>query len=362
MIPVLRMIGEGGWKRTAVVVVTSLGLAFSIWPTNLVHADKKSELEKKLDDVEKSQTQKEKEIAELKKEIDDYKKDLSSLEQELEKAKTEERKKEKILKKAEKELDKYDDKYKTSVRSMYVHSGTNQMQVLLESKSFGEFLARYEILRLILKQNYGEVKKYYDRKEKAEKADKEVKESRKKVEKKAQEAKKEYDKMVALMEKNQDKLSSLKHEEGDYRKELSELNLEHLKAGSFSFQGPLSRPAGGHISSGYGYRGSEFHTGIDFANGQGSPIYAAANGRVIRAQSCSCGYGYYIMIDHGGGIFSLYAHMYSWQSKVSVGSVVKKGQRIASIGNNGRSTGPHLHFEVHEGRPGNYVNPHKYLQ
>ncbi len=236
VIPVLRMIGEGGWKRTAVVVVTSLGLAFSIWPTNLVHADKKSELEKKLDDVEKSQTQKEKEIAELKKEIDDYKKDLSSLEQELEKAKTEERKKEKILKKAEKELDKYDDKYKTSVRSMYVHSGTNQMQVLLESKSFGEFLARYEILRLILKQNYGEVKKYYDRKEKAEKADKEVKESRKKVEKKAQEAKKEYDKMVALMEKNQDKLSSLKHEEGDYRKELSELNLEHLKAGSFSFR------------------------------------------------------------------------------------------------------------------------------
>ncbi|QKI82009.1 Peptidase family M23 [Kroppenstedtia eburnea] len=358
----MRMMGEGGWKKSAIAVVTSLGLAFSVWPMDLVHADKKSELEKKLDDVQKNQAQKEKEIAELKKEIDDHKRKLSSLEEELEKAKTEERKKKKVLKEAEEELDRYDDKYKESVRSMYIHSGTNQMQVLLESKSFGEFLARYEVLRLILKQNYGEVKKYYERKEKAEKAEKEVKKARGKVEKKTETARKEYDKMVALMEENQDKLSSLKHEEGDYRKELAELNLEHLKAGSFPYQGPLSRPAGGRVSSGYGYRGSEFHTGIDFANGQGSPIYAAANGRVIRAQSCTCGYGYYIMIDHGGGIFSLYAHMYSWQSQVAVGNVVKKGQRIASIGNNGRSTGPHLHFEVHEGRPGNYVNPYKYMR
>jgi murein DD-endopeptidase MepM/ murein hydrolase activator NlpD len=359
--PVLKMMGEGAWKKTAVAVV-ALSLAFSVWPSGLVQADKKSELEKKLDDVQKNKAQKEKEIAELKKEIDEHKKKLNSLEEELEKAKSEERKKKEILKEAKKELDKYDDKYKESVRSMYINSGTNQMEVLLKAKSLGEFLARYEVLRLILKQNYDEVKKYYERKDKAEKAEKEVKKARKKVEKKTEKARKEYDKMVDLMEENQDKLSSLEHEEGDYRKELSQLNLEHLKSGSFPYQGPLSRPAGGRVSSGYGYRGSEFHTGIDFANGQGSPIYAAANGRVIRAQSCNCGYGYYIMIDHGGGVFSLYAHMYSWQSQVSVGSVVKKGQRIASIGNNGRSTGPHLHFEVHEGRPGNYVNPYKYMQ
>lgn len=360
--------GEGGWKKRTLVWVITLGLAFSVWPTGLVSADKKSELEEKLDNVQKDKAQQEKDITELQKEIDDFKSKLNELEEDLEKAKREEEKKKKKLKEATEELNQYDDRYKNGVRSMYINGGGNQMQILLESESFGQFLARFEVLRLIVKKDYEDVKQYYDKKAKAEKAQKEVKKARKKVEKKTKKARKEYDKMVALMDANQEKLQSLKSEEGDYRKELEKLKLERIQkespqtSGSISNQGPLMRPAGGRISSGYGYRGSEFHTGIDFAAGQGSPIYAAGSGRVIRAQSCSCGYGYYIIIDHGGGIYTLYAHMYSWQSRVSVGSVVQKGQQIAAIGNNGRSTGPHLHFEVHQGRPGNHVNPNNYMR
>lgn len=360
----MRFLGEGRWKKKTTVLVISLGLAFSVWPAGLVHADKKSDLEKKLDDVQKDKAQQEKDITELQKEIDDFKKKLNELEEDLEKAKRKEEEKKKKLKEATEELNKYDDRYKNGVRSMYINGGGNQMQILLESESFGQFLARFEVLRLIVKKDYEDVKGYYDKRAKAEKAQSEVKKARKKVEEKTKKARKEYDKMVTLMDANQDKLQSLKSEEGDYRKELEKLKLERIQTqtGSISNQGPLMRPAGGRISSGYGYRGSEFHTGIDFAAGQGSPIYAAGSGRVIRAQSCSCGYGYYIIIDHGGGIFSLYAHMYSWQSRVSVGSVVQKGQQIAAIGNNGRSTGPHLHFEVHQGRPGNHVNPNNYMR
>ena len=298
----------------------------------------------------------------MKKTVDKYKKELKPLEEDLEKAKKKEEKAKEKLKDAKEELDKVDDQYKSSVRSMYIHGGSNQMQSLLTASSFEQFLARFEVLRLIIKQDFEVVKEYYEQKEKAEKARNEIRQARKKVEEKTKKARKKYEKMTALLEKHESTLSQLKEKEMDYRKTLSQLNLEHLKAGNFPYQGPLQKPVNGAVTSGYGPRGGEFHTGIDFDGNTSTPIYAAANGRVIRAQSCSCGYGYYIMIDHGGGVFSLYAHMWSWQSRVSVGDVVKKGQQIASVGNNGRSTGSHLHFEVHKGSPGNYTNPWPYLE
>jgi murein DD-endopeptidase MepM/ murein hydrolase activator NlpD len=88
---------------------------------------------------------------------------------------------------------------------------------------------------------------------------------------------------------------------------------------------------------------SALHTGIDFAGVPGTPIQAAAGG-IVTAQEYHAQYGNLIEIDHGNGLSSLYAHA----SKVFVhrGDLVKRGQKIAEIGSSGRSTGPHLHFEV----------------
>lgn len=88
------------------------------------------------------------------------------------------------------------------------------------------------------------------------------------------------------------------------------------------------------------------HTGVDIADKTGTPIYAAEDGVVVKAMSSGYngGYGKYIIIDHGGGLTTLYGH--ASKLYVSAGERVERGQQIADIGSTGRSTGPHLHFEV----------------
>lgn len=88
---------------------------------------------------------------------------------------------------------------------------------------------------------------------------------------------------------------------------------------------------------------SEKHKGLDLSASEGSDIYAAADGEVILAQSSSS-YGNYIIIDHGGGLKTLYAHCSKLLTEK--GDIVKKGQVIAKVGSTGQSTRPHLHFEV----------------
>lgn len=99
------------------------------------------------------------------------------------------------------------------------------------------------------------------------------------------------------------------------------------------------------------------HTGIDIGNKTGQPIYAADDGVVITSGWNNGGYGNYIIIDHGNGVHTLYAH--NSKNGVSVGDRVSKGDVIGAIGSTGRSTGPHVHFEVRTN--GSRVNPLDYL-
>jgi murein DD-endopeptidase MepM/ murein hydrolase activator NlpD len=118
-----------------------------------------------------------------------------------------------------------------------------------------------------------------------------------------------------------------------------------------------------YISSGFGYRSDPFtgagafHAGLDFKGPIGAPIYAAAAGRVSFA-GVHQGYGNCIEIDHGNGLMTRYAHMSRFAAQI--GQTVAAGDVIGAIGNTGRSTGPHLHFEVRiNDRP---VNPRPFLE
>ena len=102
-------------------------------------------------------------------------------------------------------------------------------------------------------------------------------------------------------------------------------------------------PVTGVINSGYGPRGASFHDGVDIAASEGTPIYAVERGEVVYSDQLR-GYGNMVIIRHGGGIASVYAH--NQVNLVREGQQVVKGEVIAKVGSTGRVTGPHLHFEI----------------
>jgi murein DD-endopeptidase MepM/ murein hydrolase activator NlpD len=126
---------------------------------------------------------------------------------------------------------------------------------------------------------------------------------------------------------------------------------------------PISNKTLDHVASGFGYRidpiykTPKMHTGLDFAAPIGTPVYATANGRVSEAAYEPGGYGNHVIINHGYGYETLYAHLV--KLKVKKGEKVKRGQVIGWVGSTGKSTGPHCHYEVIRNK--HKINPVHYF-
>ena len=137
--------------------------------------------------------------------------------------------------------------------------------------------------------------------------------------------------------------------------QMDRLNLYRIAAAKAPFANPLKDSY--RFTSGFGYRWGRLHAGADFASAHGTPIYSTADGIVVHA-GWQSGYGKLVKIQHEFGIETRYAHM----SKIRVkkGQRVSRGDRIGDMGNTGRSTGTHLHYEVRVG--GKAVNPMIYLK
>lgn len=140
--------------------------------------------------------------------------------------------------------------------------------------------------------------------------------------------------------------------EGTYAKPTNE-NI--ALRGGLKFSSPVS---GYVLTSPFGYRWGAFHAGVDLAVKIGTPVYAAESGVVVTSTYNGGEYGHYVRIDHGNGVYTLYAHCSTLVA--NVGDKVSKGQLIAKSGNTGRSTGPHVHFEVRI--DGKAVNPRNYYK
>ncbi|WP_121631463.1 M23 family metallopeptidase [Tropicibacter alexandrii] len=137
--------------------------------------------------------------------------------------------------------------------------------------------------------------------------------------------------------------------------EMDRLNLYRIAAQKAPFASPLKDPF--RFTSGFGYRWGRLHAGTDFAAPHGTPIYSTADGVVTHAD-WSSGYGRLVKIQHEFGIETRYAHMS--KIRVKTGQRVSRGERIGDMGNTGRSTGTHLHYEVRVG--GEPVNPMIYIK
>lgn len=136
---------------------------------------------------------------------------------------------------------------------------------------------------------------------------------------------------------------------------MDRINLYRIAAEKAPFSIPVR--SNFRFTSGFGPRWGRMHNGTDFAAPIGTPIYAPADGVVTHA-AWSSGYGRLIKIRHEFGIETRFAHLSTMD--VSVGERVSRGERIGAIGNSGRSTGPHLHYEIHVG--GKPVNPMTYIR
>ena len=123
--------------------------------------------------------------------------------------------------------------------------------------------------------------------------------------------------------------------------EIVEIGTRNVGIGTGDFMVPVSSYT---FTSGFKMRWGRLHGGVDLAVPEGTPVYAADNGKVIVAGNLGDGYGNYIILDHQNGYKTLYAH--NSELLVSVGDVVARGEQIALSGNTGNSTGPHVHFEI----------------
>lgn len=158
-------------------------------------------------------------------------------------------------------------------------------------------------------------------------------------------------------------LDNLSNRMAFQKKSFDEIELmikgkEKLLAATPAIQ-PIANKDLNRIASGFGYRIDpvyktvKMHAGLDFAAPQGTPIYATADGLVRLSGNTGNGYGNHIIINHGYGYETLYGHQYKIKAKS--GQRVKRGELIGWVGSTGKSTGPHLHYEVHKN--GRHIDP-----
>lgn len=277
------------------------------------------------------------------------------------------------LAEAQKKVETQNENLNARLRNMYKSGSIGFVDVLLDSGSFSEFLTNLDLVERIyssdqtvlddLEDAHQEVEQ---KKQEVETLQAELKTSKAETEKSKAtvEAKKAE---IAQSNEELDKMIDADKAEADALvAELQKSKTVSSSSTSTYSGGVLAWPVPGYgrITSPFGYRthpisGSyKMHTGIDIGTSGATPPIVAANGGTVIYSGWKGGYGKAIMIDHGGGIVTLYAHCSSLH--VSKGASVSRGQTIANVGSTGNSTGPHLHFEVRQ--DGAYKNPLNYLQ
>jgi murein DD-endopeptidase MepM/ murein hydrolase activator NlpD len=288
--------------------------------------------------------------------------------------------KEKETVNAQKNIDINYQLFKDRLRAIYINGNQSFLEVLLSSTSIYDFLMKSEVLSNISIHDNELLAKLKAEKQTIEDAKKTIKNDKAKLV--ASQAnmtnKKAYlngqsAESAALLKQLHTQQISLDKQNDLIQKQMDEANkqITELRSKGAYVGGKLAWPLQGiktTITSGFSYRTSptthrgEFHVGIDITKAGGGtlgyPISAANDGTIIEAIHSNVSYGNHLVIDHGGGMLTLYAHCSSFASGITVGKKVKKGQVIAYVGSTGNSTGYHLHFSIILN--GVYVNPLNY--
>ncbi len=276
------------------------------------------------------------------------------------------------LEKTEKDYKKKTKVLGKRVRDIYINGQISYLDVLFGAKDFSDFMTRMDLLKRVIKQDYDLVQIVIAEKQEIETRRVRLEKDREQQEELAEKAKAARDIQLQKQKKRQELIDRMKTDKAVYDKQYDELMAaskqieEMIKRSSYhmpvSGSGAMIWPLAGPVTSEFGWRThpifgtARFHSGLDIGGDYGDPVCAAQSGVVTYAGWIS-GYGNTIMIDHGGGIVTLYGHNQSLA--VGEGQSVHQGEVIAYCGSTGNSTGPHCHFEVRQG--GEPVSPWSFL-
>jgi murein DD-endopeptidase MepM/ murein hydrolase activator NlpD len=373
-------------RKRLLTFVIALALVF----TSVMQASGETveELKKKQENIQKEIEETKKEIEAMQKEtknldnqikeldlrVSNAASELTSVENELQILNSEIENTMESLKEAEINIEERTETFNQRLRVMYKNGNAGYLEVLLSSDNIKDFLSRQEMIHSIADYDKELIKYMKEQRDIIEEKKVELEAQRASVETtkaKLEDRKRSLERAsrdkellmadialdIKAFEKEYDKLN-------DFAKEI-ESQIVKLQKNSGPYSGgKMAWPVPGHsrISSPYGYRihpifkVKKLHTGIDIPAPTGTAITAAAAGTVIYSDWLG-GYGKVIMLDHGGGIVTLYAH--NSALVVSEGQSVKRGDTVSKAGSTGNSTGPHLHFEVR--KDGAYVDPLPWL-
>lgn len=281
---------------------------------------------------------------------------------------------------AEERLTERDAKLRSRLRLMYTNGNVSYMEVLFNSTSFADFLDRYNSLQSLVGQDKEllEANKRDLALIQQHKAEMETLlanltndyETLQAQEQYLRDQERERQVQIASLNQEAEEIEGVREEEEQAAVQLAKLEAQliakknrlesNYKGGALGYPLPkvftITSRFGSRVDPITGKRGAQ-HNGMDFGAPTGTDILSAESGTVITAGWVN-GYGNTVVVSHGD-IWTWYAH----QSRisVSVGDVVKKGQKVGEVGSTGRSTGPHLHFGVYSSKSDKWLDPAKYL-
>ncbi|HEY4695606.1 MAG TPA: peptidoglycan DD-metalloendopeptidase family protein [Candidatus Hydromicrobium sp.] len=345
----------------------------------------REEAKEKIEEVKKTEKQYINEVNQVEdqllgalSELDGLNQKLAGAKSEVDKATIELVLKEEELKRIEDELEGKVKILNDRVTAIYKNGSGNIMEILLKAQNFLDFISKLKLMNIFAEKDtenilsikekrdatIGIKKSIIDLREEQKEYKSKVEKLVTQAEQKANEVEGIYNEKKSLLSKTTANKNALIQMEKQLEIQEAEVTriLESYKYGSAP-SGKFAWPVAGRMISGFGNRYhpifgyNRFHSGIDLAAPYGTLVKAADGGQVVQAGYFG-GYGYSIMLYHGGGFATWYAHLSS--INVSMGQFVQRGQVIGLVGSTGWTTGPHLHFEVRiNGGP---QNPLAYLQ
>lgn len=322
-------------------------------------------------------------VSELVVEIAELNEQVTSQEIEIELLKQQKEELQENIETTEKELEETTENYNKQKELLekrlvasYKAGDTKYLDLLLNSSSLTEFISNYYMISKMVEADTKLLNDIENQKKELELAKLELKKQKKQLLETTEESENKAVSLENMKVIKNSYISQLSEEEAEYTNDIIEMQTEikkveaeiltaaNLNIGYDYVGGVMAWPVPGYtrISSNYGMRTHpitgiyKLHTGVDISAPLGSSFIAANDGVVVKA-GMNAAYGNMVMINHGGGVSTLYAH--GSQILVEVGQEIKRGDEVLKVGSTGYSTGPHAHFEVRIN--GQYVDPIPYI-